>query len=100
MEIWNKQLHINGELVSEPFIKTSSQPIHDGSKRSRDNFGPLTIGPGTCFVMGENRDNSYDSRFFGPIKMDKIKGRAEVIYFSRDETANSIRFERIGMAIE
>ncbi len=52
--------------------------------RARDNFGPVVVPEGTIFVMGDNRDNSLDSRFFGPLPLSYVKGRPLVIYFSWD----------------
>lgn len=52
--------------------------------RPRDNFGPYLVPPGTVFCMGDNRDNSSDSRFWGPVPVENIKGRALLIYWSFD----------------
>jgi signal peptidase I len=50
----------------------------------RDNFGPMEVPAGQCLAMGDNRDNSYDSRYWGFLPMSYIKGRPWVIYFSYD----------------
>ena len=85
----DKQLYINGKAVDD-----SSYAIHkdprglperlrcSGACRPRDNFGPYTVPAGHYFCMGDNRDNSYDSRFWGPLPGHLVKGRALFIYWS------------------
>lgn len=76
-EIKEKSVYINGQLVEEPFVqhtKYTNEPI-------RDDFGPLSLGPDEYFVMGDNREASYDSRWWGPVKRDAILGRVMYIYF-------------------
>ena len=51
-----------------------------------DNFGPFTVGQSQLFMMGDNRDNSNDSRYWGPLDMDLVKGRAMFLYWSWDGT--------------
>ena len=60
----------------------------------RDNFGPYTVLPGTFFMMGDNRDDSYDSRFWGPVKEEDLKGKAVIIYFSWDKEKLVPRLKR------
>lgn len=50
--------------------------------RNRDHYGPITVPPKSVFCLGDNRDESYDSRFWGPLPLSHIKGRASVIYWS------------------
>ena len=67
----------------------------------RDNFGPVEVPAGKFFVMGDNRDRSYDSRFWGFVTLDQIEGRAMFIYWSWDGDSQSflrIRWSRFGMA--
>lgn len=65
------------------------------------NFGPRLVPPDSVFVMGDNRDNSQDSRVWGFVKYNKILGRAFIIYWSWDgETGRWLRWERIGMLIK
>jgi signal peptidase I len=88
IEIKDKQVYINGEPLREDH-KYHSDPnviARDGYYRYeddvRDNFRPLTVPPGHCFVMGDNRDNSQDSRYWGSLPLHLIKGRPWIIYFS------------------
>lgn len=100
VEIVNKKIFINRQPVLENFIVHVDDNIKLKKQGPRDNFGPITVPKDSYFVLGDNRDNSFDSRFFGFIDKDKIRGKAEVIYFSYDAEKNAIRTERIGMKIE
>ena len=96
IEIIDKAVYINGKLMADPptvkHVDPDTQPRRDGMN-SRDNFGPLVITADKYFVMGDNRDNSYDSRFIGTIPHQNILGKALRIYYSAD-------FSRIGTVIE
>ena len=65
----------------------------------RDNFGPFEVPARYIFVMGDNRDRSYDSRFWGPVAIDHVKGKAFLIYWSWEGASRWIRWERIGELI-
>lgn len=88
IEIKDKQVYIDGEPIQEnyKFHNDSQVFTKDGYYHYddviRDNFGPLTVPPGHCFVMGDNRDNSQDSRYWGSLPLHLIKGRPWLIYFS------------------
>lgn len=98
-------LYRNGAAVPEPYAKHSrpfedprspqfdwqrSHLIPDNGRRAqeyrptRDNWGPIVVSPDSFFVMGDNRDNSEDSRYWGFVPADGVKGRPLVIYFSYD----------------
>jgi signal peptidase I len=88
VEIKNKQVYVNDQPVTESYkvhndtrVLTKEGYYHYDDA-IRDNFGPVVVPPGKCFVMGDNRDNSEDSRFWGFLPLDNIKGRPWVIYFS------------------
>lgn len=97
VEVKEKKVYVNGRLYSMPFEKhTDPFILTQGQGMVRDNFGPVKVDPGNCFVMGDNRDQSYDSTFWGFVPVRNIKGKALVIYFSWDSSRHWIRFGRIG----
>ena len=83
LEVRDKQVHINGAPLDEPYLQQprSQRPGALVLDR-RDNFGPVSIPPDHYFMMGDNRDNSEDSRFWGTLPHANVKGRAMVIYWS------------------
>ena len=100
IEVRNKQLLVNGQPFASGHEKfTDELIIPFGDKVVRDNCGPLKVGPGQVFAMGDNRDNSYDSRFWGPVPLENIKGKALIIYFSWDSERHLPRLGRFGRVI-
>jgi signal peptidase I len=98
IEIKDKQLYVNGQAQSEPYIIHIDDKIVNN--QARDNYGPVKVPPGSLFFMGDNRDNSYDSRFFGFVSKDAIKGKAFSFYWSWDSDAHRVRWDRIGKPIQ
>ncbi|MEJ5242815.1 MAG: signal peptidase I [Desulfomicrobiaceae bacterium] len=96
IEVREKQVYRNGELLHEPYVQ-HTDPRTNVLKR--DNFGPVTVPEGKYFVMGDNRDESYDSRFWGFVDRAAIEGKAWILYWSW-ESLTSIRWERIGRLVE
>jgi len=94
IEMKEKVVYRNGEKLDEPYIKHTDPNL----QQRRDNFGPITVPEGKYFAMGDNRDESYDSRFWGFVDKEKIRGKAWVIYWSWDGPAD-IRWGRIGQLV-
>jgi signal peptidase I len=88
LEIKNKQVYINDKPIEEKYkVHSDSQVIakndtYNYGESIRDNFGPVVVPPGHLFAMGDNRDNSLDSRYWGFVPFSYIKGRPWLIYFS------------------
>ena len=99
LEIKDKKVIINGTEMNETFVKHISSKIMTSESSPRDNFGPVTVPDGSVFVMGDNRDNSYDSRFWGFVDVDKIRGKAISLYWSWDKENKRVRWDRIGNKI-
>jgi len=100
VEIVNKKVYVNGKLLKEPYVQFNDPEIYPKEVSPRDNYGPVKVPPGYIFVLGDNRDQSYDSRFWGFVPINYIKGRALIIYFSWDSKNFRIRFNRIGKLIQ
>ena len=96
----DKVLYVNGQQASEPFAIRKDDMIRPRNMDKRDNFGPLTIPQGKVFVMGDNRDQSYDSRFWGPVDLKQIKGKAVIIYWSWDTSKKWNHLNRIGRLVK
>ena len=87
LELRNKKVYVNGQPLDEPFVHflepaSTSQEVTSFDVRER--YGPVRVPDGQYFVMGDNRDNSQDSRYWGFLPRDYIKGRALMIYWSYD----------------
>jgi signal peptidase I len=125
VEMKEQVLYLNGERVEEPYVR------HDGSgdevmpwmdwqrdfvapgvdaasyRPTRDNWGPLVVPPERYFMLGDNRDSSLDSRYWGLLERWRLEGRAVFIYFSYNKGSDrpfsflrEIRWDRIGNSID
>ncbi len=100
IEIREKRLYVNKIEQNEDYA-IHCDPRQIGATFSgRDNFGPITVPSDSLFFMGDNRDNSHDSRFWGFVPIEDILGKVMVLYWSWDKKAGIIRWNRIGKKIK
>jgi signal peptidase I len=90
VEVKAGMLYLNGARAPNPHAQYSIPASARVESSPRDYFGPLTVPPGQYFMMGDNRDLSYDSRFWGPATRDAIEGRASFIYWSCADDASAL----------
>jgi len=96
IEMRNKQFYRNGKPVKEDYI----QQLYPNRIGRLDNVGPVTVPEDAYFVMGDNRDNSEDSRAWGFVPRKIIHGKAWRIYWSWDAGSHTPRVSRLGMKVE
>ena len=87
-----KKVYVNGKLYENPHEVHKEKDIIPKEMNPRDTFGPVTVPADSYFMMGDNRDNSSDSRYWGPLSFNNVKARAFIIYFSFQNVDNSFSF--------
>ncbi|MBW2672891.1 MAG: signal peptidase I [Deltaproteobacteria bacterium] len=96
IEIRNKKMYLNGLPYDDGHGVYVDSLLFPASIQPRDNFGPVTVPAGHIFVMGDNRDQSYDSRFWGFVDLTDVLGKAFIIYWSWNKDSNDVRWGRMG----
>lgn len=104
VRIQDKKVFINEQPLDEPYAVHSDGRILPAGVSTRDNMSPVTVPPHSLFVMGDNRDESYDSRFWKFVDLSEVKGKAFVIYWSWNQEGDFsfhpgqsyLRWNRIG----
>jgi signal peptidase I len=100
VEVRDKQVYINDRPLEEKYKVHIYDQVYPRTEQDpnlavRDNFGPVVVPPGHVFAMGDNRDNSMDSRYWGFVPMTFIKGRPWMIYFSYK--AESLAYQKTSL---
>ena len=99
VSIVNKKLYINGVEAPDPHAVYSKNMILLGDMQKLDNFGPVAVPKGSLFVLGDNRDRSFDSRFWGFVPLKDVLGKAFTIYWSWNSRDSMVRWNRLGHLI-
>jgi signal peptidase I len=102
IEVKNGKLYRDGALADDPHAHFELTPEDRQQSSPRDYFGPLKVPAGQYLMMGDNRDRSYDGRFWGLVNRDEVEGRAIFIYWSWDSDGNGllpIRWSRFGSVV-
>lgn len=99
IQMIDKKLFVNDKQSEEAYTQHTDTSVRLGQLEPRDNFGPYLIPKNKLFVMGDNRDQSYDSRFWGYVDVKQVLGKAMIIYWSWDSNNNFPRFDRMGKLI-
>lgn len=103
VQIIHNKIYINDRLIDDPWGFFRTIPGLEGYLSRMENFGPVIVPKDSLFVMGDNRDNSEDSRFWGFLSVNAVLGKAFTLYFSWDGNAedlfDKVRWSRIGKLI-
>ena len=95
LEVIRQRVYINGQQIQEPYAHHTVLPGLDPVS-PRDSMGPVRIPEDHLFMMGDNRENSSDSRVWGFLNVNMIRGKAQMIYWSWDSPDTSLRWRRLG----
>jgi len=107
LEQKEKKIYINGKLLDEPYVFFLEPPRHNSelseantASDPRENYGPVIVPANQYFMMGDNRDNSLDSRYWGFMPANYVKGKAVLIYWSYESEREDYEDESAGAAIK
>ena len=104
IELKNKKVHVNGQALDEAYVHFLTPPSNDYQEVTsydvRERFGPVTVPQDQYFVMGDNRDNSQDSRYWGFLPRSYVKGKALLIYWSYESGREDYTDEGLGTSIK
>ncbi|OPL16416.1 MAG: S26 family signal peptidase [delta proteobacterium MLS_D] len=100
VEIRNKNIFVNGVIHTDGHGIYEDDITYPRSVQPRDNFGPVVVPEKHVFTMGDNRDHSYDSRYWGFVDLDDVLGKAFLIYWSWDRDKHRVRWNRIGTVLK
>lgn len=95
VQVIDKRVFVDGKPLTEPYVKRTDPRSLTAAQSPRDNFGPVYVQPGKLFCMGDNRDNSWDSRFWGQVPYENVKGKAFLLYWSWDSQKHLPRVGRL-----
>ena len=103
LEVRRKVVYVDGQALTEPyvhFLQPASAEGHEVTSFDvRESYGPVTVPPGNYFVMGDNRDNSQDSRYWGFLPAHYVKGKALMVYWSYEAEREDYREEGLGATV-
>ena len=106
LEVKDKRVYINGKALDEPYVHYLEPPAGPSAYNEvtsydlRERYGPVTVPADKYFVMGDNRDNSQDSRYWGFLPREYVKGRALMIYWSYESETEDYQQTGIGATIK
>ena len=106
VELRDKKVYINGTPLDEPYVHFLAPPsgpseFHEVTSFDvRERYGPVTVPPNHYFVMGDNRDNSQDSRYWGFLPRELVKGKSLVIYWSYQAEREDYQDESAGATVK
>jgi signal peptidase I len=106
LEVKDKRVYINGKRIEEPYVHYLEPPQGSSSFSEitsydlRERYGPITIPADKYFVMGDNRDNSQDSRYWGLLPREDVKGRAVMIYWSYESETEDYQQTGLGATVK
>jgi signal peptidase I len=102
IELRAKKVYVNGKPLDEPyvhFLTAASEGSEVTSMDVRERYGPVTVPSDQYFVMGDNRDNSQDSRYWGYLPRSYVKGKAMMIYWSYEVGGDDLADDSLGATV-